>query len=170
MTYSPQPGDIGLTAIRGGTGAAIRAAQWLNGGGYANYEHAFGVYAVTGGVPQIVEAEPGGALPRSLHYTDVAWLPCPDAHRDTVAAAYVQLIGVGYSFLDYASLAARRLHIPAPGLRRYISSTGHEICSQLVDAAAAEGGWHLFLDGRWPGDVTPADIWQLGHRRGALVT
>jgi hypothetical protein len=35
------------------------------------------------------------------------------------------------------------------------------ICSQLADCAAFRGGWHLFDDGRWPGDVVPANIARL---------
>lgn len=66
-----------------------------------------------------------------------------------------------YSVADYFALAAHRLHIPAPHLKRYVRSSGHMICSQLADAAAAEGGWHLFEDGRWPGDVTPGDLYRL---------
>jgi hypothetical protein len=68
---------------------------------------------------------------------------------------------VPYSFLDYAALAAHRWHIPTPGLKRFVGDTGHMICSQLVDQAAADGGWRLFDDQRWPGFVTPGALWQL---------
>jgi hypothetical protein len=46
------------------------------------------------------------------------------------------------------------------------------ICSQLADTAAAEGGWHLFEDGRWPGDVTPGDLYRLyqGQRAQRMKT
>jgi hypothetical protein len=67
--------------------------------------------------------------------------------------------GVGYSFLDYDAIAAHRLHLPVPGLRAYIGSTGHLICSQLCDQAYADVGAHLYADGRWPGYVTPLDLW-----------
>jgi len=66
---------------------------------------------------------------------------------------------VPYSFLDYAAIAAHRLHVPgAILLRRYVRSTKHLICSQLVDAAYARAGVHLFDDGRWPGYVTPSEL------------
>lgn len=161
MTYQPKPGDLGLTQISGWGGRAIRAGQWALGDGFADYEHAFGVSAVTaGGTVRIVEAMPGGA-----HEVDnwhdparTRWLVCPDEYRDAVAAALWDCVGVPYSWADYASLAAHRFHVPAPGLRTYIRDSGHMICSQLVDHAAAVGGWHLFADRRWEGDVTPGDL------------
>ena len=160
MTYTPQPGDIGLTQISGRVGAGIRFGQWLNGEGFADYEHAF-VYLGGGG---IAEAEPGGAVQSSVDRYDpsrIAWLRCPPASRLPVALAATRYLGVGYSFLDYAAVAAHRVHLPVPGLRRYVESTGHMICSQFCDRAAMDGGWHLFDDGRWPGYVTPASLWRL---------
>lgn len=156
----PQPGDIGCTQITGTVGRLIRLGQWINGDGFAHYEHVF-VYVGDG---QIVEAEPRGARLAPLdEYDDrtIAWLHCPEQYGVTVADAARQLIGTPYSFLDYLALALHRLHIPAPGLRRYIQATGHLICSQLADLAAQRGNWTLFDDGRWPGDVTPADLAQL---------
>lgn len=156
-TPEPQPGDIGCTQITGNVGLLIRLGQWLNGDGFANYEHCF-VYIGNG---QIVEAEPGGARLADLAEYDqrtIVWLRCPAEHRDAVADAARALEGKPYSFLDYLALAAHRLHLPIPGLRHYIDSTGHLICSQLADRAAELGGWHLFTDSRWPGYVTPADI------------
>lgn len=163
--YEPKPGDLGLTQISGWGGRAIRAGQWLLGDGYADYEHAFVVTANdplgdTG--PMIVEAMPGGAHEvRNWH--DLArtrWLICPDEYRAGVAATARRQAErkVPYSDLDYAALALHRFHIPAPGLRTYIESSGHQICSQLADYCAAKGGWHLFDDGRWPGYVTPGAL------------
>ncbi len=156
MTYQPKPGEIGLTQISGGVGKAIRFGQWLNGDGFADFEHAF-VY-VGGG--EIVEAMPGGAQ-RVPNWHDPArtrWLICPDSRRQRVAWGAVDLVGTPYSFADYGYLAARRFRIPAPHLRRHIADGGHLICSQLADAVADQAGWHLFADGRWPGDVTPGDL------------
>jgi len=158
--YTPSPGDIGLTQIQSGVGLGIRAAQWLDGDGFVNYEHAF-VYTGNG---WIVEAEPSGARKAALaEYASntVAWLHCPVQYGSAVAAAAEAYLGVPYSFLDYAAIAAHRLHLPAPGLREYIGDTGHMICSQLADRAAADGGWHLFADGRWPGYATPGDLYRL---------
>lgn len=159
--YQPKPGDIGLTQISGAGGKAIRIAQWLNGEGWADFQHAFMVTEVDDrGDIHIVEAMPGGAQ-HVANWHDPArtrWLICPDKYRDAVAASARGFIGVGYSAADYVALAAHRFHIPAPHLERYIKDSGHMICSQLVDAAAAEGGWHLFDDNRWPGYVTPLSL------------
>lgn len=162
-TYEPQPGDIGLTRIHGGVGLGIRIGQWLNGDGFADYEHAFVVVGDVDGYdgPQLIEAEPGGArqMPLAVYGADSAiYLHCPELNRSAVAAYALELIGTPYSFLDYGSLALHRLHVPAPLLKRYIRSSGHEICSQLADLAALRGGWHLFEDDRWEGDVTPGDL------------
>lgn len=165
MTYQPKPGDIGLTQISGWGGRAIRAGQWLLGEGYADYEHAFVVVAgadTASSDPVIVEAMPGGAqMVGNWHDPErTRWLVCPDACRDGVAAVAMRQAErrVPYSALDYLALALHRFHIPAPGLRTYIESSGHQICSQLADYCAAKGGWHLFDDGRWPGYVTPAAL------------
>lgn len=163
-TYKPKPGDIGLTTISGWGGRAIRLGQWLNGDGFRKYAHAFVVTEIRDdGSDWIVEAMPGGAHHvenwHTLRQTD--YLRCPDEHRDAVASAARGYVGVPYSVADYAALAAARLHIPAPHLRRYVKSSHRMICSQLADQAAADGGWHLFEDGRWPGEVTPGDLARL---------
>lgn len=165
--YEPQLGDIGLTSISGWSGRGIRLGQWIIGDGFSRYEHAF-VHA--GRMPDedeqmIVEAEPGGALlsPLSRYAPEtVYWLRCPGRCASSVAVAARRMVGTPYSWADYASLGAHRFHVPVPGLRGYIESSGHMICSQLADRAALDGGWHLFADGRWEGDVTPGDLWKLG--------
>lgn len=159
-----QTGDIGLVRVAGAVGSLIRVGQYLNGDGFATYEHAF-MYVGNG---EIVEAQPGGAIITDsfkYHDVDVRWLPCPAELAIDVAQAGRRYEGVPYSFLDYAALATHRLHIPAPGLKRYIETTKHMICSQLVDAAAANAGWHLFADGRWPGYVTPGALNHLWRRQ-----
>lgn len=164
--YVPRAGDIGLVRMPGYVGKLIRFGQWVNGGGYHDYEHAFVIVgeAEGGDDPYIIEAMPGGALRSSLaRYAGLepVYLRCPAEHRSAVAAAATALRGVPYSFADYFAVAAHRFHIPAPHLKKYVESSGHLICSQLADRAAEEGGWHLFSDGRWPGDVTPADLYAL---------
>lgn len=156
----PSAGDIGLVAMKGRLGTLIRFGQWLNGDGYADYEHAF----VHAGDGHVVEAMPGGALLTPLsRYEDcaIAWLRCPDGLGEGVATAARTMVGIGYSFLDYGALALHRLRIPTPRLRRYIETSGHMICSQLCDRAAERGGWHLFDDKRWHGHVTPGDLHRL---------
>lgn len=160
---APQPGDFGLTRIRGAAGVAIRAGQWLNGDGFADYEHAFLVLDRG----EIIEAEPGGARIRPLADYDgtptvySTWT-LTDAQRAALAAAGRRYEGVPYSALDYAALTARRLHIPVPGLREYIASTGHMmICSQVVDQIHLDADLHMFSDQRWPGFVTPGSLRQV---------
>lgn len=168
--YSPRPGDIGLTSIEGRTGRLIRFGQWLNGDGFSVYEHAFVVVAAEPPVQTIIEAEPGGArFARLSVYAgrDIVYLRCPEQYRRTVAVAAMKLVDTPYSFLDYASLALHRLRIPAPHLCAFIESSHHMICSQLADAAAARGGWHLYDDGRWCGDVTPGDLYALARKQEA---
>lgn len=162
--YVPQPGDIGLTQISGAGGALIRLGQWLNGDGFADYEHAF-VY--TGG-GLIVEAMPKGAweVDNWHDLSRTRWLKCPADCRTAVAEAAHGFVGTPYSIADYFAVAAHRLHIPAPHLDRYVATSKHMICSQLADASAALGGWHLYADDRWPGDVTPGDLNRLWLQLG----
>lgn len=164
--YRPRPGDIGITKISGWGGRMIRFGQWLNGDGYEDYEHAFVVESIDPVTmqPVIVEAMPGGAQHVENWHTEVRWLVCPEECRAGVAQAALDSVGVPYSWLDYGSIALHRFHIPTPMLKRYIKSSGHMICSQLADHAALKGGWHLFDDGRWEGDVTPGDLTRLWRK------
>ncbi|MFI7102344.1 hypothetical protein ACIBK8_23660 [Streptomyces sp. NPDC050161] len=159
----PQPGDIGLTQIPGTAGRLIRIGQWLNGNGFADYQHAFLVLPDG----QLLEAEPGGArIARLDSYADadVLYVSPPEyspQHRADVCAAALKYVGVPYSFLDYLAIATHRIHLNVPGLRRYVAATGHMICSQLVDQCYQDAGMHLFDDGRWPGYVTPLALHEL---------
>jgi hypothetical protein len=152
---------IGLTQISGTVGKLIEVGQWLNGEGFQNWEHAF--VALPGGL--ILEAEPGGARIVPLPYSDVYWceniyklLPQPP-NQQQLGIIASGLKGVPYSFADYAALAAARLHIPSSQLKAFIASSGHMICSQLCDEFYARLGAHIFEDSRWPGDVTPASLY-----------
>lgn len=161
--YQPRPGDIGLTQISGWGGKAIRLGQWFNGEGFADYQHAFVFIGRLDGLvgdDWIVEAMPEGArMVQNWHDARRArWLICPDEYREAVAASARGFMGVPYSVADYFALAAHRLHIPAPHLKKFITQQHSMICSQLVDAAAMEGNWHLFSDDRWPGYVTPLSL------------
>lgn len=157
---TPQPGDIGLTSITGAVGQLIRIGQWLNGDGYGAYQHAFIVLPGN----RLIEAMPGGAQIVSLDsYADrdvlyVSPVGITDAQRKAVVDNALRYEGVPYSFLDYIALATHRFRIPGPGLRRYIKSTGHMICSQLCDRAYRDAGLQIFADGRWSGYVTPMDL------------
>lgn len=163
---TPKPGDFGLVAISGEVGRLIRFGQWLNGDGFGQYQHAFLV--LDNG--ELIEAEPGrdGARIRSLseyNGTNVVFSDWPhtDDDRGRLVRAGRAREGARYSFLDYWALAAHRLHIPAPGLRRYIASTGHDICSQLVDLIHQDAKLTMFGDHRWNGYVTPMALSRALH-------
>jgi cell wall-associated NlpC family hydrolase len=167
-----QPGDFALVPIRGSVGFMIRVGQWLNGDGFGKFEHAF-IYI---GGDQIVQAMPGGAqrVPleewgdRALWSSNLDFGGEPDEHgpltgteRSRIVTSALTYVGVPYSFLDYLSIALARLGLRPRWLKRYIASTGHMICSQLVDQCYQNAGVKLFSDGRLPGDVTPADLAEL---------
>ncbi|MBB4924820.1 hypothetical protein [Kitasatospora kifunensis] len=148
--------------MSGEIGRLIRLGQWLNGDGFANYEHAF----LLVGDDEVIEAEPGGVRQASLaEYgaSRVRWssgrIEMTDDQREAVVAAAHRYLRVPYSFLDYAALAAHRFRVPGSSLLKgYVADTRHLICSQLVDQCYQDAGIHLFNDGRWPGYVTPADL------------
>ena len=171
----PQAGDFAVVSAGGIPGRLVRLAEQANGSGpYADYQHAF-IYI--GGDGQIIQAEPSGADYGQLTpHAKTMWstgkiaigaagtigrLELSAEQRDKICDAARGYVGVPYSFLDYVALILHRLHIPAPWLKRYIASTRHMICSQLVDQCYLDAGIHLFDDGRWPGYVTPADLAKL---------
>lgn len=148
--------------MNGGVGRLIRIGQWLNGDGYADYEHAF----ILVGDGEVVEAEPGGARQAPLAEYDgrpIRWsssyIQLTNDQRAAIVAAARGYLRVPYSFLDYAALATRRFRVPGNSLLKgYVADTRHQICSQLVDQCYRDAGVNLFADGRWPGYVTPADL------------
>jgi hypothetical protein len=172
MPQEHLPGDLQLARMGAPGGPVIRWLQRLNGDGFADYEHVR-VYLGHG---EFAEAQPGGAVIAAhlpLNWDGVYWdsglWGLTQAQRDgTVMAArgYVQR-GVGYSWLDYAALASRRLHIPAPGLEEYIRSTGHMQCAQFASRCRYDGGAPMW-DG-WTGNNTPGDIWQLCEARRKVL-
>lgn len=159
----PQPGWIGLVPMPGAVGKIIKFGQWLAADGWTKYQHAFVVAGETDGLPgtRVVEAMPHGALNSSLSRYDaeeIVWLRCPPQYGGAVASEALRFVGVGYSAADYGALSLHRFHIPAPHLESFIKDRKTMICSQLADAAAGIGGWHIFDDERWPGYVTPNDL------------
>lgn len=157
----PQPADFFLAPMPGIGGASIRFGQFLNGEGFRKYQHA-GIL-LEGGLT--MEAMPHGAS--RLHISrfkpeELRWstglIDLTDVQRRLILDYAEVCRGIGYSFLDYEALALHRFHIPAPKLEKFISDSGHMICSQLVDFVYAKAGVHLFNDNRWPGYVTPASL------------
>lgn len=165
VIYQPHAGDIFLVPMPGIGGQLIRLGQLAAGDGWTKYQHA-GVVAHPGTRTdytdvRTIEAYPGGAKLLRLGRFDpdeIVWLRCPPEYRVDVANAAISFRGVGYSFMEYPALGLHRFHVPAPHLKSFIASRGSMICSQLADASAASGGWHIFDDGRWPGFVTPNDL------------
>lgn len=153
-----QPGDFAAVPMHTAAAGPIEFGEWLNGDGFGPYQHAL-MYIGDG---LVIEAEPDGARIRErgveagdLWSTGAPGLALTIAQQKMVRAAARRYEGVGYSYLDYVAIAAHRLRIPAPHLRRFVADTGHMICSQLVDQIRVEVGSHLFRDRRWPGYVTP---------------
>jgi hypothetical protein len=157
-----RPGDFACVSMSGAGGALIGFGERLCGDAFSQYQHAF-VYVGLKPGRDIVQAEPGGATLAPLGgYDRIIWssgrIALSAAQRERIVDAALGYAGTPYSWLDYAAIGLRRLRVPAPGLRGYLASTGHMICSQLVDQCYADAGVHLFADGRWPGYVTPADL------------
>lgn len=167
MTAQPSltavsPGMFFVTHIKGWVGNAIAAMEELDDFSDLRlnvFSHA-GIYLGDG---KTIEAEVGkqGAITGNIsRYMDgrpllfSSKLAIDQATLDRVAAEAVKFKGVRYSFLDYGAIAVKRLHIPVPGLTRYIDSTGRMICSQLVARAYYNAGRPLF-GSEWSGDVTP---------------
>lgn len=157
---TPQLGDFAVLPIAGQVGKLISIGEWLNGSAFGSYDHAV-IY--TGG-NQTMGAYPGGArlVTMPADQSEWAWstgrIMLTNPQRTAIVAGAMACAGTPYSALDYFALVAHRLRIPAPGLKNYIASTRHLICSQLVDLVYMNAGVHLFNDGRWPGYVTPADL------------
>jgi hypothetical protein len=163
----PLPGTIGLTQISGGVGKLVRVGQWLCRAGFENYQHAFVVTDEIGvnGLPMIVEAEPGGARFVELHYSNVYWCDgiahgLTTAERLEISQAACGFIGTGYSFLDYAAIAAKHLDLPVSAIDRYVASTHHVICSQLAAACYDRASVPIFSNTEWTGDVMPLDLYR----------
>jgi len=159
----PQPGDFCVVSVAGQGGKLIALGERLCGDAFTQYQHAF-IY--TGGM-RVVEAESGGArirrmatfeTPGQLTLWSSARIELTGKQREAIRDSALGYVGVGYSWLDYAAIGLHSKHLDVPGLRSYIASTHHQICSQLVDQCYANAGVHLFDDGRWPGYVTPADL------------
>jgi cell wall-associated NlpC family hydrolase len=163
MTITPQAGDFVLVDIRSDVGKLIHFLQWLNGG-KGHYEHV-ATYDGHGG---LYEATPRNGImhnplseydPKSLFWSTGIIKPTND-QRALILATAKKCIGIDYSFLDYVALAAHHFHLWAPGLKHYIGTTKHMICSQFVDYCYNQAGIQLFT-GVWPGYVTPDDLYQL---------
>lgn len=172
MTYpthpSPKKGDFFLAPISGIGGRGIRLGEAALGYGWVKIQHA-GIYL---GGTETLEAMPGGAIigdidrfdPESLVWSTDSF-DLTDIQREMIHEIAIGYEGTPYSWADYAALALHRFHLWVPGLKYFIMTSGHMICSQLVDRVYYHAGIHLFEDGRWDGYVTPPDLLNLLNQR-----
>lgn len=164
MTFRlPTPGSIGLVHVDGLAGHAIEIAQFLNGDGWEDYEHAFVFEAGTSlADATVIEAEPGGVRRANLsEYSGrkVLWLPCPPDRSAAVVAAAVAYLGDPYSGVDFIDIAAHRLDFPLEVfVKDFVQKTHHTICSVMADQSAMNGGWFIFPVDTYPGYVTPGHL------------
>jgi hypothetical protein len=161
---APEIGDVGLVKVQGFVGKLIGACEFLNGTKHKNtkYQHSF-LYLGNG---MVLEGQPGGAVLTRFDQRyageSVVWVRVADLSDDQknrLIQEAGKLVGVPYSFLDYSAMLVHRLHLPVPGLRRYVNSTDHMICSQIIAEVYRRIAVPLF-SGRWPGYVTPADFYE----------
>lgn len=156
----PEPGTFGLVRTPGYVGRLIDAGQRLVGSG-SYYTHAF----VVVGHGLAVQSQASGAelttLERVTSNRTAAYSPLAltDDQRIDICGEAVALVGTPYGYLDYLAIGmARLMHVDT--LERYVATTGHMICSQLVDEVYRRAGIDLFPD-RINGDVTPGDLARL---------
>jgi uncharacterized protein YycO len=168
-----KPGSFFLRKIHGPQGRLIAGLQAFTLGG-SQWTHA-GLILDN---DELVQGEPHGAklypLSTLEHEEDLlvsdapiqTWLSVRPTTKATpalegsirwaVVAEGRKLVGTPYSYLDYVALSAAEFKWPLAGwLRKRVNSSGHMICSALVDHAYQQAGIQLFDDGRFPGDVSP---------------
>lgn len=187
LQFAPQspadllPGDVGFSTIPGRVGGIVAFAQagldlvdiirshdsWRYAENLCIWTHAYLV--LPGG--RLYEAMPKGSRIVSLAGRwgpNFAYgrVPLTDEQRGRVDEVARRKEGTPYGWSDYAALAAVELGLPGGRpLRRYVSTNKREICSQAVDAAWCELGFHLFTDQRLPQDVTPGALyWQVARK------
>lgn len=176
-----RPGDIGFGNIGGAAGALIWAGQKIVDATTkeeSRFKHVLVVVSAAGtdrpyrDPVRIVQAMPSGAECIAIgeeHWTSDFVYIRPHykiagvgygGMSERVAAAVMNYIGTPYSFLDYVAIAGLHLGIKDGLVRRYVTTSKHQICSQLADQAMTDAGWHVFTDGRLPQDVTPAALYR----------
>ena len=184
-------GDIMFGPITGVTGAFVGAAQlalatvepgliWRQGPGEWFRKRHTGVVTEAGDAPKLVQAMPGGAeeieLTEERHWTpDYVYIrPLYAPNREMlsgldVADAAKGFVGTPYDFLTYGAIPPYRAGVHAKALERIIAGTDTMMCSRLVDASLAAAGYHLFDDGRLPGNVTPSELYRQLRRLPSTV-
>jgi hypothetical protein len=170
------PGDVGFYTIAGRVGGFVSIGQALLRD-ECWFTHAFIVgERYENGTAMIVEAMPHGARRVGLVGTDrcgpgYGWarLPLTLGQRASVSEYANATIGTPYSFLDYLSLSLLHLGLPRKLTAGRVTSSGHMICSQLVDYVLCRAGFHLFADGRLSQDVTPGALFRRAGAVGSVT-
>lgn len=165
-TIVPQPGDFRIVPVKGWAGLGIEVGQFLNHEGWSHHDHAeiyIGQVPGRDGEWTASSYSDGTGLRPYAPVDGEVWssgkIPLTEAERQGIVSWCLAHQNVGYGWWDYLELVFHHFGINDPALKRSIASSHHAICSQFVDMAYSEGGdVHLFNDGRWPGDVTPAAL------------
>jgi len=145
--------------ITGPGGWAIRVAQAITGD-WSRYTHA----GIVLDDATVIGAQPGGAaiigLDQIMDRRPLAFskMDLTEQTRAALVATARSLEGTPYSFLDYAALGLLAIGLKPRWIRARVRTSGHLICSQLVDLVYTRAGVHIFDDGRDSGDVTPGDL------------
>lgn len=171
----PLAGDFSVVRTSGWAAALIRR------GTRSSVNHA--TLCIGDGMQ--VEAQPGGAVispvtryPGAIWSTGQVTLSYPE--RLDIAAWGKSRVGTGYNWMDIAALSFAVVFTALFGRSRFTTAVLHVIahrvenrhkliCSQLVDAAYAGSGLHLFDDDRLPGQVTPGDLLGVIQTKGSSI-
>jgi hypothetical protein len=96
-------------------------------------------------------------------------LPLTDEQRDRVRYAAASLEHTPYGFLDLLSVGLLQYGITNRWLSARVRRQDRLICSQLVDELLRRIGFQVYDDARWPGDVTPGDLFWTAAERGWIT-
>lgn len=168
-----RPGDIGFGPIKGLPGLLVGAGHLMLGEtAHVKRVKVRHVFVSTGGpihIPWAVEAMPSGARRAVIsdRWTDeYVYLRPPGDGTLGIEIGYhaARMVGIKYSFADYAALGLKHRGVKSQRLDDYIarlSQYGYPkraICSQLADFAITKAGYQVFDDGRLPQDVIPGEL------------
>lgn len=168
----PQSGDFGVVSTSRAAPLPDRvAADAIQFDTQSPVNHAF----VAVDDQTVIEAWPDGARYNLVaSYPDALWscLELSGRQRDEITLSAVDLLGIGYGWLDLVAvgiaqkrwsplLRERWLAGYTPWWVRRVTGNTRLICSQLVDLCYQMAGVHLFHDGRLPGLVAPSDLYQV---------
>jgi hypothetical protein len=149
----PRPGDLWVVRTNGFVAWSIRLLT------RSTVNHA-GIYLPNN---QVGEADTSGFRIRPNTYGDrliTVPIDLDDYQRNAVWDAALSLVGTPYNFLDIAALAVALTTGRATPrfIAQRLSNPRRLMCSQACDELMLRVNYHLFDDGRLPGEVTPQDL------------